>query len=537
VSEIGAAVGPLRGIAFQGYNFNDFAGSNVAPIADVDGDGYGDLAIVAQFGKPGWDNWGTDGAGVGEAYVIFGGAGLVGFEGQSVKLNATGSILPGAVPGLVLAGLRSVSSNPPNSGDRGGISGIRAIPDQDDDLAPELAVSFPAVNSRKYGSLNRKGQFLRGGVVVLSSQSNEFSPTYRDSSGNRAIELTQVGQNFSDESVTPMLPGQNRWGCKSLDPTAGAPSNCDDPTTTTCDFPGQTPTGCPESGMDHGIGFTDALVDESAFGWWKNGLWSYLNGSGGRLCRCPEPAAPPLYGPDDIQMAPGSWPFIGIPDVTDKFTPDGDFVGKYMNSGFYVGSSLPPYGMRIIGLNDGDRFGQSIGFVDDMIIFGSPQSNGEGLVFAMQMRNITPTVKRLYGVPRARINPGGGQAYAPYDREPGPRPYQYVILEGGSSGGNTMRDTSLSSTLVLYNGSGRANETVGQTVQGTVDFDGDTYGDILVGAPNAFNAASGGDDSGAVYLIYRRMMALEGHRDLQTLELAANVPQRLYGVFIRGYPG
>jgi hypothetical protein len=156
-----------------------------------------------------------------------------------------------------------------------------------------------------------------------------------------------------------------------------------------------------------------------------------------------------------------------------------------------------------------------------------------------------------------------------YDRIPGPRPYQYIVgdvrgepgsLPNGSPLGQghelgavpggtpfQLHMTALEPVYWIHNNSDgneadppveRIDEQVGYHVSGVADFNGDGLGDVVVGAPSAFSTAAGEDDSGAAYLLLRRMVTLEGDRDLARIEVAdVDDPARLFGVLVRGRPG
>ena len=172
--------------------------------------------IVSQFGKPGNDDaWGVDGASVGEAYVIFGGPHL---EGRRWKLNGTGVTQDpiNGLPGMVLTGLRTTDSPlVPNAGDRAGISGVMAVPDQDDDNRPELVFSFPEADSRSQ-TLGKLGQFNRGGMVLFSSEDRYLrNRLSRDGSGSRVRSLFETGRGFTTTFLRP--DPLDQYGCASAD--------------------------------------------------------------------------------------------------------------------------------------------------------------------------------------------------------------------------------------------------------------------------------------------------------------------------------
>jgi|GEM_PF-5870581 len=752
----------LPGSVFQGVNFNDFAGSSITPLADTDGDRVGEFVIVSQFGKPGWDDWGQDGASVGEAYMIYGGTD---FNGKEFKLNATGVQGPDGLPGLVFVGVPTLTSSPvPLSSDKAGISGVIAIPDQDEDGAPELVFGIPRANTvRDPGWLTKMQHFVRGGVVVVSSQ-DMFFPNRQavwSDTGDRVIALSEVGQDFADSlAATPLLgrdPDNNDWGCMPLDSDGdGVPDdgngngvigdqpcqtnnrdNCDDncrfisnprqeddahdfdgdgtndldvngigdacdpemqppppadadgdgvldgddnclntrnvsqsdldgdgvgdacevtegdgdmdgdgipdrqdncigvvnpeQDDTDCDGVGDACTtmfgpdsdgdgaldpedncpftpnpdqtdvdgdrlgddctrarsdcgdappnqvtvcsppnhprfkadSCLEEQPDHGIGFYPQLVEErmpapdftlSGFPiWYNNLLYTPWDGWNNAIpCECP-----PILVPENIRVdqSKASTAIVGgwRPAYNSLFC---QLLGVYLSSGFYTNQSRRQYGCRILGEGMEDQFGASLSFVDDVLLVGAPNYSPSeiqefvepvpdtrvptGKVYQIKMRNLAPGQARPYGY-RHR----SGDPQLDYDRNPGPRPYQYIV---GKHEGSPVFDgmgyaypsgdsTPFQPTYYVQNGSIRTRERIGYHIAGTADFNGDALGDVLIGAPDAFSETGGGDNSGALYLVYRRTSNLEGDWDLARMELDRHDPNRLHGVLIRGRPG
>ena len=112
-------------------------------------------------------------------------------------------------------------------------------------------------------------------------------------------------------------------------------------------------------------------------------------------------------------------------------------------------------------------------------------------------------------------------------------------LKEAFSFANCPCQVPFSPTFYIANSLARPGEDVGQSVQGIADFNGDGLGDVVIGAPNAFNSSPGsGDDSGAVYVIFRRPPALDWDRDLKAIEKANPTnPESLFGVLLRGRPG
>ena len=227
----GRASGASEGAIFQGFNFNDLAGSSMAGVPDLTEDGRSELLIASRFGKPKLVS--TDGIGWGEAYMIYGSDSRLSGTWQ---LNSVGR---GAVPGLVFPGIRA----PVGTTWTEGLSDVTVIPDMDGDDKPELVFSFPRVESvslrnrspgiqhpelfpdlpgmgeleydayehydpqtgDSYYWETNTAQFTRGGIVIVSSHSPMLqNPQRLNRKGDRIVDLTEVGQMFDDM-------GMPRW--------------------------------------------------------------------------------------------------------------------------------------------------------------------------------------------------------------------------------------------------------------------------------------------------------------------------------------
>jgi len=344
------------------------------------------------------------------------------------------------------------------------------------------------------------------------------------------------------------------------------PTECDN-TNTICHRSDRD--GCRETVRDHGIGFYPELLDPLAIPLWGDGLFSSgcvdANAYDSE-CLCPRIEILADVRVDDKPAVVGGYrPYVF----------NGEFAGAaYLSSGFDPMEVREPYGFRMLGQEDGDMFATSLSFVDDMLLIGAPNRPVNGGAYMIQMRNRVRSKNIQYGGWYGDRTVEGdttswGAPAGVYDRIWGPRPYQYIVGNGqgeaiptisGGPGGQGhqfggvdsevpghLKWASLTPVYWIHNNAdgeeaepppNRFGEQVGYHVSGVADFNGDDLGDVLVGAPSAFNAAGGGDDSGAVYLLLRRMIGLEGDRDLARVELAdASDPLRLFGAMIRGRAG
>lgn len=162
----------IQGVVFEGFNPRDNTGSFVASASDIDGDGFGDIIIGAQFGKPQFQ-FNASRTGVGEAYLIYGRADR--FSG-TLSVNSTGRLFRGDVYG-----------GPPEVTDpirpSRGISSFAVLSDWDGDGVREFAFGIPFTDSLPAGSLgsgtdaelisplDTVGYFRSGAVVIAAGSS------------------------------------------------------------------------------------------------------------------------------------------------------------------------------------------------------------------------------------------------------------------------------------------------------------------------------------------------------------------------------
>lgn len=218
-----------RGFIMRGFNFNDLAGSAMAAVPDLDGDGNGELIVVSRYGKPFLIQ--DNGIGFGEAYLVYGESGRI---SGIRELNSVGR---GGLDGLVFAGIRTpVNVQQPGQPSSVrwtlGMASVTAIPDMDGDDLPELVFGFPRVESVSLaetsplvqgqnnttfpdlpgmGSLEfnafvppdtwntNMAQFTRGGIVIVSSHNSLLRNRNRlNRKFDRVLDLHEVGQLFTN---------------------------------------------------------------------------------------------------------------------------------------------------------------------------------------------------------------------------------------------------------------------------------------------------------------------------------------------------
>lgn len=150
----------ISGAVFEGFNPRDNAGSLVASAQDIDSDGFDDLFILAQFGKPDYIV-NRQRTGVGEGYLVYGRTQR--FSGV-LNLNSTGTLFRGEIYG----GVPEVAD--PIRPSRG-ITSFAVLTDWDGDGVRELAFGIPFTDSLPSGFLEGAGYFRSGAVVIAASSS------------------------------------------------------------------------------------------------------------------------------------------------------------------------------------------------------------------------------------------------------------------------------------------------------------------------------------------------------------------------------
>ena len=342
-----------RGAIFQGFNFNDLAGSSVSTVPDLNNDGRDELIIGSRFGKPLLIE--QDGVGWGEAYMVYGNSSRL--TGER-KLNSVGL---GNVSGLVFQGIR----NPLNQSWTYGLSDITVVQDMDGDELPEIVFSFPRVESINLGETNtgvqspqllpdisgmgnlefqantpfgwapNLAQFTRGGVVIVSSQNALLTnPAAVNRRFGRVLDLHEVGQMFGSMSrpnidlyVFDIVPDANDpFGCSDCIACEGACPAPEGETVEPAECAGDClgdPENCDETFYTNSIWVWDTVLSNQ--------------GPGGFLQPWhPVPVDPPLANPAIFPYDTGFLDLINPPaarcdDITGDGVPDGcEFINTFI---------------------------------------------------------------------------------------------------------------------------------------------------------------------------------------------------------------
>lgn len=549
VAWLGAIAEPeprIDGAIFGGVNFEDNAGSAFAKADDLDGDGLTEFVIVARYGKPFFIN--PSGIGIGEAYVIYGARGANRLTG-TYNLNSVGT---SSLRGVVLTGIRTQD----NFGVTEGMSDILSIPDADGDNKGELVLGFPKVFSRDIGygranNLSHEGQFLSGGVVILSSNNSILEDP---DSGTAVINLDLVGQQFTDTAITPLdveITLDDRFQFEPGDPSQ------DPPTDDSCVL---GTDGVLDTVIGPNVGFVDYDYSPQSLAANCAANTPCPTPSSPRIGLAPSQAFGPLYedGREPVAYFTPIYPDppteeqcpTAVDLTRNRCVIQGDFFNLNSGSGFYPPDADPlePFGARIVGRELNDRFGATITFNEP----SSPGADAE-LIFSAPERDATPG--EIEGNP-STID-GAGIAYVTRNRHfwgedelvpgPPPTPHQYIM----NYSSHCSTDPDLRAEPIYFrpelapggfnNPSAGAIKIAGdagdhiQNLLGIDDINRDGRNDLAIGAPSATNTETFVDNAGRVYIAYRRQagsLGLEGDLMLGKLQYDPTDPERLDGLLI-----
>ena len=559
------------GAIFGGVQSEDNLGSAFSPVGDLDGDGTDEFVMVARYGKPWFAN--PEGIGHGEGYAIYGSRDRL---SGVYNVNTVGT---DDLRGVTFAGIRTQQGN----SETDGLSDVSRIPDVDGDDNDELVFGFPRVESRGHNvdpdqdgvrppeeldSLEKAGQFLRGGIVIVSSTNSILN---NPDSGTAVINLDLVGQDF-DETCVRYEPDTE--GDMILDLFG-----MDDDTLSCFNTNGLPNGGCAEpstdsapDGTNMNWGFVTALADDYFAAMQGGGclvqyeyhlndcyfmandgvgrmMTDYCAGTGPGIC---SPSSPALHGAvawhrDTTLSGVGYSGFY--PDTWDS-NDDGDDT-TVTEEDLVENEAREPFGARIIGVGLEDGFGTSLTLSDATedsvgdIIVSAPNRTARGILYQQGQTwdtdwpetggeidglerpagtpatNADSGVAYLFGLRSLWTEQGSGTG-----RRLPPKPHQYIVGEPSHCGrpaGGAYRIPNITATRIA----GAANEKI-QSIKGIRDFNGDGRDDFAVGAPTA-----DGDD-GRIYIAFRRDAALEGDYVLEKLELDTNDAGRLQGALITG---
>lgn len=557
------------GAIFGGVNFEDNAGTSFTPAGDFDGDGNGDFIIGARYAKPFFTN--PQGIGHGEAYLIFGGSD----EGRPVGTYDLNSVGSDDLPGTLFTGIRTRQDS--NSTD--GLSTVSVIPDVDGDGLGELVFGFPDVASRGHNistlqdgvidpralsTLERENQFLRGGIVLVSSQN---SAVRQASVTGATINLDLVGQDFFSTCVeaepddAPIDDADRTVFMQDVHSDVSADGEgC----TGTCENP--MSGGKPDATLlDYGFSLALSRDFFSVY------VYSFEIFGGVNFCNFVRPFLNHecFNEATDGQFDEYCAPFIASCEPfspglhADAPDPEPLFPGllnppyPQRHSGFYVsfvqdqdGNPVPnpplePLGARIIGIGIGDDFGTSLtvlngndGGVGDLVV-SAPNRTARGILLGQfpQGCDNPPAcggeIDGLESSPGApKVNSESGVAYMFSLRSlwsglpPGPmppKPHQYIVGEASHS--CSEQGIPLIPNVDATRIAGQSGEHI-RNIIGLTDFNGDGRNDFAVGAPLANSG------QGRVYIGYRRDPAIEGDYVLEKLALDPGNPNRLEGLLI-----
>lgn len=574
IGQIGQEANSTRaGEIYQGVNFQDNAGTFLTEAGDFNRDGLGDFLVGARYGKPFFQN--PSGVGIGEAYLMFGGD----RANATHKLNTVGT---SELRGAAITGIRSRALAQDATD---GLSSMRIVPDRDGDRVPELMFGFPYTDSRGHTyalvvrqqpeaevTLEKARQFLRGGVVIVSSTTPALAtPPTEDESpapgsdfgGRNAVFLDLVGQNFRKGEVLETDSRAVGTAC------GGKPTFFFDlfmlDNTNICRMGQDTPIRCFETFDGPWEGFGRDLADSYTA---VRHPFSFPTVNTGIECNCLDPFVG-FPGDPFLAACPISHNIGGFVDPVLSEDPADPVVG----SGFYPlrfctgevagtlvdNAPMPPFGARIIGRSPGtagmesttgDRFGASIATSGDFLLISAPNRQptaGEvpglgtspvptspGLIYLVRSNNLWEDWRNVVDFAGGAIvgTTIGRYFYATAaaneDMLVGPpMPYQYQIDSVDQCGRRVdLLERSPSPFKVL----GESGQKI-ETVEGISDFNLDGREDFVIGAP------LGNAGAGVMYIAYRRDAEIEGDYILSKLSLNPENAERLAGMRINGRTG
>jgi len=387
------------------------------------------------------------------------------------------------------------------------------------------------------GNLENNGHFLRGGLVVVSSQNPLLTSRVATSRNfDRVMHLHEVGQIFSNDM----------------------------------DFPGSWPVSVDRCGGD-------GKVDTATFpceGFFQNTL---LRASSGGLLDVDWRITPFVVDLSQIDPppGPGDFNFAGVRldggannpcpvEAGAPAPPHGSWppagLMVTLGTGFYASGNdcasrtyypvWTPYGARILGQTatqlftnpptTANRFGQSLAVSGNFLLIGAPnrtciQEDVWNLPTASRsdcgeiyMLNLT----KYWHLPNVDV-PTPADPYIPV-------PHNYIIddlgyiqLEGSdcvithSSPESGLSRWEMSHPLHVVGAN--AGDRIGE-VTGLYDINNDGIDDFAVGG------AGTNGTRGTIYIIYRRQPELEGNYLLEHLGLDPSSLNRLNGLMIVGQP-
>ena len=185
----------VEGAVFEGINPRDNLGSFVATGRDLDSDGYSEILLLAQFGKPGYTVNPARG-GVGEAYLIYGRSDR--FSG-AISCNSTAVLFRGCI-------YEGVPEDADPIRPSRGITSFAVLSDWEGDGVREFAFGLPFVDSVSIGALDANGYFRSGVVVVASGSTLAPHLGFPGSNSAYIYELAEIGTLPHEPYVDPVCP-------------------------------------------------------------------------------------------------------------------------------------------------------------------------------------------------------------------------------------------------------------------------------------------------------------------------------------------
>lgn len=186
---------PVAGALFEGFNPRDNLGSFVSSCRDADGDGFSELIMLAQFGKPRYET-NQQRTGVGEAYLVYGRPQR--FNGV-INVNSTGTLFRGEI-------YEGVPETTDPIRPSRGITSFTVLSDWDGDGLREFAFGLPFTDSVGINLLDADGYFRTGAVVIAAGSHLRPDLGYPGSSGASLQRLVWFGTLPHEPTQEPACP-------------------------------------------------------------------------------------------------------------------------------------------------------------------------------------------------------------------------------------------------------------------------------------------------------------------------------------------
>lgn len=250
----------------------------------------------------------------------------------------------------------------------------------------------------------------------------------------------------------------------------------------------------------NGDGFGDLVVGAPQHEWTagtnRGAVYTFSGATGVQLSK--------LGGNNDGDKL--GWAVTGVPDVNLDGVPDYAFSKPWGDSGsftdngtvyIYSGASPASFVRSYSGAAGGDHFGYSIDGAEDMngdtrgeLLIGAPQADASGFFDSGRGYLASGAANNMYVMTYSGTTTGGWFSHTVAslpditgDGRPEAMFGEPYVSVGGVTGSGRIR--AYSGGSLVRSLAGETQDNLGWVLTGLEDFDGDGWGDILAGVPNA----------------------------------------------------